>query len=143
MLYFRFHPRIVINTLVKKSTGMEHKVKHDGRTIMVFKFEDGQIVQASEHWTPVYNAEKHEKSVLVQVLGEVAMRIGGRAGAAAVREILEKAPKTEVSFMSVRKYVTESGGEHRKYIERQILTLTEEIALLHKSLGSAEVDWTI
>jgi predicted nucleic-acid-binding Zn-ribbon protein len=119
---------------------MEHTVRHNGRFAMVFTIEDEVIVCVTERYTEIYNAETNEKDHLIQALGELAIGVGGRKGAEEVENVLKLAPKTEVPLIAVRKYVSDSGGQHREYIEKQILRLTEEIAELHNSLD-VQVDW--
>ena len=122
---------------------MEHRVKHHGHVVMSFIIEDEEIVSASEHYNEIYTKDEHTKNRLVQVVGEVAMAIGGREGALAAEEVLRLAPKSEVPLIAVKKYITDNREDHKEFIERQILRLTEEITDLRNSLEEREVDWGV
>ena len=71
------------------------------------------------------------------------MGVGGREGALAVEEVLRLAPQTEVALILVKKYIVDSGDDHKEFVERQILRLTEEITDLQNSIGSRDVDWGV
>ena len=122
---------------------MEHRVKHHGHVVMSFVISDDVIESASEHDNEIYHIDRDDKDRLIQVLGEVAMGVGGREGALAVEEVLRLAPQTEVALILVKKYIVDSGDDHKEFVERQILRLTEEITDLQNSIGSRDVDWGV